>query len=190
MDFFNIELDVIARNLLNSDRRPFAVEMRKQLLDVFGEDVRDGLSFINIKKLKRKIFESNASLTIYNSITKEPILTEVRQQMKNPGFYFLNSALLAEGDLGPMCNNNILMVTASNEFRMENLKPRGYSEKELENVLKSQLLSTDKIKALELSQQRRGWGTLLKFVNGPELDNQKFFSIIEQMLYTTDTDWA
>jgi pantetheine-phosphate adenylyltransferase len=195
MNFYSIELDVIARNLLTKDMRPFAVEMRQNLVGAFDKWIMlhpaefDQNIFIDIKKLKEKIFNSNKFLEQYNSITVEPIITEARHQINKPGFYLLNSALLAEGDLGPLCNNNVLMVLAPDEFRKANLKSRNYSEDELKNMGEAQLTAVDKYNLLTKRQGKDCWGTVIDFVNGPELSQQNMDAVIEKMLSITDTDW-
>jgi pantetheine-phosphate adenylyltransferase len=206
MAFYNVELDVIARDLLTKDQRPFAQEMRKKLIDFFGriKTVDSENSFISsvkhrlissagfasadLKLLKREIFSSIKKLFMYNLITKEPILTEARHQMNKPGFYLLNSALLAEGELSPMCNNNVLMVQASEDFRMKNLKDRNYSDEDLKSLTEAQMTGADKINALQLRRTTDSWGTLVQFVNGPELNDSSIESLVDKMLTITNTD--
>jgi dephospho-CoA kinase len=125
---------------------------------------------------------------MYNLITKEPILTEARHQMNKPGFYLLNSALLAEGELSPMCNNNVLMVQASEDFRMKNLKDRNYSDEDLKSLTEAQMTGADKINALQLRRTTDSWGTLVQFVNGPELNDSSIESLVDKMLTITNTD--
>jgi dephospho-CoA kinase len=109
--------------------------------------------------------------------------------MNRPGFYLLNSALLAEGELSPMCNNTVLMVLATEEFRLKNLKDRNYSEVDLKRATESQMTGADKISALQSRRALDSWGSMVQVVNGPELSQRDISSAIKKMLSITDTGW-
>lgn len=183
--YHHIDLDVIARKLLTEDTRHFAKQMRLELMqNIAGELVNDVEDFfINIAKLKAYIFSSGERRRIYNEITREPILHVVRQQMRKvkTGYFFLNSALLAEAELMSMCNNNVVIVVAEDDFRSKNLEFRGYTPNELANITSAQMSQEGKIEEIKRCITQAKWGSLTSIMNCPDLSDDYLFRMLEQI---------
>lgn len=183
--FHHIDLDVIARKLLTEDNRHFAHQMRFELRQVMGDivDKSHSRDFINISKLKTCIFSSSEKRRIYNEITQEPILHVVRQQMREikTGYFFLNSALLAEAGLMSMCNNNVAIVTTEDDFRMKNLESRGYTPNELANITSAQMSQEGKIEEIKRCIDQAKWGSLTQIVNCPDLTEVYLLKMLVQI---------
>jgi dephospho-CoA kinase len=193
LDFHNVELDVIGRKLLTEDTRPFAKKMRKDLIDFYGAGIwdtrerpflHDDNYFIFVKILSRKIFAEKKSLEAYNRISEKPILFELQQQLRGKtGVIFLNSALLIEANLTPLCNNNVLFITAENDFRLENLKSRGYIGVDLEGRMSGQLSGDLKIE--EFSEMlKKESGHLIQLQNSVTLADHDLCGVIKILKVT------
>jgi len=190
MDFHNIELDVIGKNLLSKDSRPFAVDMRHNLVNTWEDtslvvDPKDPNYFIDVKKLSRKIFTFPNALMTYNFISRDPILFELNQQLRNKtGVAFINSALLIEAKLTPLCNNNVVFVKAPEDFRMENLKSRGYTGEELDGRMNGQMSGKGKEETfMKLIEEE--WGQLLYLNNSPNIKDRDLAHLLEQIMNLT-----
>jgi pantetheine-phosphate adenylyltransferase len=191
---FNLELDKIGKNLLTTDKSPFASEMRKQLilsfdLDLVQENTNAEDCFINVKKISSYMFQDPKLLKIYNDITKEPIVFEARRQMLNKtGLFFLNSALLVEGELTPICNNNVILIHAPEELKISRLKKRGYSEIELKGRMNSQLSHDQKEKKL-CSLTKDNWGTILIIHNDQHVNDGYLWDYCSHIMKIIKLDW-
>lgn len=176
MDFHNIELDTIGRDLLSKDTRTFARNMRLNLINAWEDcsllvDPKGTQQFIDIKKLASKIFSQASALAVYNQYSMGPILFELQNQLRGKtGFIFINSALLIEGQLTKLCNNNVLFITAPDlSGRMdgqfsENRKIRAFSE------------------ALGEEGPDRDWGHFFSLQNKPELNDRDLLHTLEQII--------
>ena len=150
MGFHNIELDAIGKSLLTENTLPFALEMRQSLIEELGEHLminrQDEHCFINVKELSMAIFGDKESLDVYNKYSEGPILFEMQQRLRGKtGLIFINSALLIEAKATALCNNNLIIVSADNAFRMESLRKRGYSLGEADARMHAQMNQTHKI---------------------------------------------
>jgi pantetheine-phosphate adenylyltransferase len=190
INFHNIELDVIGRDLLTKDVRPFALTMRHELINAWQDnflliDSKDPQYFIDVKKLSKKIFANQNDLETYNIISEKPILFELQQQLiGKTGVIFINSALLIEAGLTPLCNNNILFITADESFRLENLKSRGYSGVDLDGRMKGQFSETLKLKKFD-SLLEKNPGKIIKIRNSNIFSNLNLERIIKEILQVT-----
>lgn len=196
MDFHNIELDAIGRDLLSKDTRPFAKAMRLNLINAWEDnsllaDPMDPQCFINPKKLASKIFSQANALATYNSISRDPILFELQNQLRGKtGLIFINSALLIEAGLTPLCNNNVLFITAPEDFRISNLESRGYSGTDLSGRMNGQFSESEKIEAFSKALGEKGpdrdWGQFFNLHNTPKLDDRDLFHTLEQIVDLTE----
>ena len=196
LDFHNVELDAIGRKLLTEDTRPFAKEMRKQLIDSLDAKIwdtrekpflHDDNYFISVKILSKNIFSDKRALEAYNRISEKPILFELQQQLRGKtGVIFLNSALLIEAHLTQLCNNNVLVITAEDDFRLENLKSRGYTGADLDGRMKGQLPGDLKIKEFS-GILKKGPGHLIQLQNSATLADHDLCDVISKILKVTDS---
>jgi pantetheine-phosphate adenylyltransferase len=189
MDFHNVELDAIGRKLLMDDTRPFAKNMRFLLIEKFFPEMHsyNQGDFIDVKEMSKKIFSDKSALKAYNKISEKPILFELQQQLRGKtGVIFLNSALLIEANLTPLCNNNVLFITAEDNFRLEKLKSRGYTGADLEGRMNGQLSGTlkhSKFQALLEKDQ----GHLLELQNSATLEDRDLCALISKILQVTES---
>jgi pantetheine-phosphate adenylyltransferase len=168
----SIDLDTLGHSVLEHSKAPFAVETRKKLAKYFGlEPARGG--FINPKHLGAHLWGNPDNLKVFNEITREPILLEYREQLRSKrGIILVNSALLAEADMLTACNNNVLLVRAPTEQRKERLRKRGYSKKETEKRMASQLNAEAKKKDIEESIKKYGCGHIMEIDNPNMSDSE------------------
>jgi pantetheine-phosphate adenylyltransferase len=176
-----IDLDILGHRLLEKSEEPFALEARKNIYKLFGEEVLSSLSgfFINPKALGKHLWGNPENLNMFNSIMFEPMLLEYRKKLRNlQGIILLNSALLAEANILSLCNNNVLLVSADKKVRFERLLKRGYSTEEAEKRMGSQLSSEVKKEYILKAIEKESCGSLIEFDNSEEhSDSKKFNSL-------------
>lgn len=183
---YNIDLDVIARSLLTEDDRPFAVGMRELLLEkLFFKGCQTSGGFIDPKAISSVIFkkENAEAMDFYNEVTKEAILFEVYQQMRGKeGIILINSALLAEAHITPICNNHVIMIQAPDALRIERLHKRGYSTEEIVKRNSAQLSLVAKTQAITESIDETYFGQIFNFCNDESVDDWCILDFIRNVV--------
>lgn len=172
-----IELDIIGKNLLTECTEPFAVEMRRALiqrlnlprLNLISNDA-GGMGFIDPKLIGQVIFSDNDKLFIYNDITKGPIMFEVYRRLQTPGNKLITSALLVEAGITHICNNNVIIVHADEAIRKDRLAKRGYSPEEIEHREASHFSSTVKRVMTNQAIAKDNYGKVTMFKNDAATD--------------------
>jgi pantetheine-phosphate adenylyltransferase len=167
LNWTNIEFDMIGRKLLSESIEPFAFNMRNELLRVipFLEPSSRNM-FIDPKQLCSIIFRDFGALQLYNHISKEPILCELRQQIRQAkGKTLINCALLAEAELTQICNNIVILVTATEEVRVARLKKRGYTDLEISSRISAQLSAEKKKEMIDFYIEQDNFGKVITVVN-------------------------
>lgn len=156
---WNIELDHLAHEILfgDVDSVPFAFEkVRWAIRDEFK------MSFWSRKHLGEIVFNDPAKLAFLNNIMANPMKTLVRSKMNGKkGLIILNGALLVESGYLDACNNNIVLLKASEEITRTRLKARGMNDEQINRRLASQLTFTDKKDKIESKMHKDAWGSLI-----------------------------
>lgn len=135
----NIDLDVIAHEILGSLKLPQYVEVRHKILSRFGETIKDSYDSINRKKLGAIVFKDSKALKDLNDIMRDSILVRIKRELNNKeGIIFLNAALLVEAGMTDLCNNNVILVKCDKDIQKLRLIKRGLSQIQLNKRLKSQ----------------------------------------------------
>lgn len=163
MQVHNIELDLIAHSLLLDRPEPVYQQLRRDICAEFG------LSTTDRKVLGHIIFQDAQKLARLNAMMRVPLLTRVRAEMAGKkGLLLLNSALLAEADLLSLCNNNVILVSATDVVRMERLRARGLSDEQIHRRVSSQFTTEEKRKRIDQAITADRWGRCMPVEsNGP-----------------------
>jgi pantetheine-phosphate adenylyltransferase len=144
----NIDLDIIAHEILGSLKLPQYVEVRHKISARFGETIKDLYDSINRKKLGAIVFKDSNALKDLNDIMRDSILVRIKRELNNKeGIIFLNAALLVEAGMTDLCNNNVILVKCDKVVQRSRLYKRGLSTVQLNKRLKSQY-SYDEKKAV------------------------------------------
>jgi pantetheine-phosphate adenylyltransferase len=185
---YNIDLDEIARDILQSNKNPFAIAMRSALIESFGDSLGFDIlknntdNFIDPFKIGDIIFNNPGLRNLYNDIVRDPILYEMKQRMfGKQGIIFISSALLVEADLLSYVNNNVILITADYEIRKERLLKRGYSSESIENRMSAQLDASAKEGAIRGKIAKDQYGSLTIYKN--DCPDEDCLGKIDRMLY-------
>jgi pantetheine-phosphate adenylyltransferase len=168
----DIDLDSISHDILLERDEPAYRQLRAEICRAFG------LPEIKRKILGELIFNDPSKLERLNRMMRVPLLTRMRSAMAGiSGLVLLDTALLVEAELLELCNNNVIVVDAAPEERVERLKARGLSQRQIERRLSSQLVAPEKIARIQRSIQRERWGRC-QVVKSP-VDDTQLVSLVE-----------
>ena len=146
IEVHNIDLDKISHDILSTLQEPKYIELRKNIIDTFGEDVGNLEGTINRKVLGEIVFNDSAKLQILDELMQGPIEERMRREMYGKkGLILINAALLLEKNLLHYSNNRILIVTVDKEKQSERLGARGLTQEQITRRISSQLGNEEKI---------------------------------------------
>ena len=146
IEVHNIDLDKISHDILSTLQEPKYIELRKNIIDTFGEIVGNSDGTINRKVLGEIVFNDSAKLQILDELMQGPIEERMRREMYGKkGLILINAALLLEKNLLHYSNNRILIVTVDKEKQSERLGARGLTQEQITRRISSQLGNEEKI---------------------------------------------
>lgn len=159
----NIEMDKIGHLILSNHKDPYYRHVREQVVAVFGKEIQNADSSIDRKKLANLVFDNESNLAKLESIVYDPIRIELNRQTRNlQGLVFITAALIIEKNLLFRSNNNIILVDAKEDIRVQRLIKLGFTEEEARNRMKNQWPYANKIKFTEKKIKEAGYGTLIE----------------------------
>ncbi len=166
IDVHTIDMDRIGHEMLEMLTEPVYVELRKSIIKKLGNGIKSGQEFINSKALGKIIFRDIEKLNHFNTIIYKPLLLRLRRELYGKkGIILLNSDLILESEMAYLCNNNIILVTASKEIQLERIKQREYTEEQIANRISSHYTSDKKEKLIDEQIARDRQGSLYKINN-------------------------
>ena len=146
VEVHNIDLDKISHDILSTLQEPKYIELRKIIINTFGESVGNPDGTINRKVLGEIVFNSEEKLQILDELMQGPIEERMRREMYGKkGLILINAALLLEKNLLHYSNNKILIVTVNEEKQRVRLANRGLNEEQITRRISSQLNNDAKI---------------------------------------------
>ena len=154
----NVDLDAIGHDLLWNRASYLACRVISAIEEEFGEDVME-FETVNRQKLGEVVFNDPSKMEKLNRIMKEPILLRLRKAIyAKKGLILINAALIAEMDIGYLCNHNVILVKSHKLDQKERLIQRGLSEEQIERRIASQFDFRQKY-GLLLEKGGRVWVT-------------------------------
>lgn len=146
IEVHNIDLDKISHDILSTLQEPKYIELRKTIINTFGESVGNPDGTINRKALGEIVFNNEEKLQLLDELMQGPIEERMRREMYGKkGLILINAALLLEKNLLHYSNNRILIVTVNEEKQRTRLSTRGLSEDQITRRINSQLGNEAKI---------------------------------------------
>jgi len=166
VDVHTIDIDKISREILENLTEPVYVELRKSIMQEFGNGIKSNRNFINSKTLGKILFEDLNKLNRFNQITYKPLLLRLRRELYGKkGIIMLNSDLILESEMAYLCNNNIILVKANKEAQLKRIKQRDYTEEQIDNRLASQYTADKKEKLIKVQIAKDEQGMLFQIDN-------------------------
>lgn len=140
IEVHNIDLDKISHDILSTLQEPKYIELRKTIINTFGESIGNPDGTINRKSLGEIVFNDSTKLQILDELMQGPIEERMRREMYGKkGLILINAALLLEKSLLHYSNNRILIVTVDEMTQRERLKKRSLTEEQISRRISSQL---------------------------------------------------
>jgi pantetheine-phosphate adenylyltransferase len=200
---YNIDLDAIAHDILDSLDEPIYRKVRNDITHSFYNKVDGYKGSIDRAKLGEIVFNDPMKMQILNSIMIPAMLTRIKREIANKeGIFFINGALLIEAGWNKLCNNNIVLVGCDEQTQHERLADRGHDEEEIKKRVGAQLKFHEKHVQLRELIKQDSYGRIYLFDNSkdnnkadlanavraitteilnPE-DNKEFFSEVNNLL--------
>ncbi len=142
---FRIDADKIGHDLLRSDK-----EIKKEILDVFGEDVFER-GELSRKRLREKVFDNGADLKMLNRIMHPAIIRKIKDQIRESekSKIVIDAPLLFETGLDKMTDLDIT-VACDREKCISRAEKKGWDALTAEKMISEQLPGSEKIKRADL----------------------------------------
>jgi len=169
----NIDLDIISHEILGTLTEPIYKEIRKKLVERFGDSIQHEDTSIDRSKLGSIVFKNKESLEYLNELMAPAIYERMRKEMYNKkGIILINAALLVENGYLDVSNNNVVIIDCNSDVQCLRLKERGYLEEDIENRIKSQISSSQKIQMAERIIRESDYGKIFKIDTSSCNDNE------------------
>lgn len=157
----DIELDQIGHQILGELKQPRYDDVRRQIADTFGQQVRREDGTIDRKSLGEIVFSDSDALDRLNEIMTTPLLVRLRRELYGKkGLILFNAALIAESDMVYLCNNNVVLVYADKPTQQSRLASRGLSQEQMQRRLESQFDCNEKKNRLQQAIDRDSQGKI------------------------------
>lgn len=180
----NIDLDKLAHRILQNATSPLHQETCQTLVRRFGEDIQENGQIVR-QRLAARIFGDAQALADLNQIMAWPMMVSLRKALYGlKGLVLLNGALLAEAQLLPLCNNRVVLVSASQQAQNARLAARAYSPTEAASRLDAQWTSSKKQAVIEAAIASQGFGQLWSWDSSDAPDTQQAAKLLENILGT------
>lgn len=132
-----IDSDAVCRSLMAPGKSVYKAVVRE-----FGRDYVGADGALDRGKLAERVFNDREALKKLNSLTHPATIEKIRKMLadyekKGVRCVFVESALASEAGYRDFCDE-LWVVTAPLEQRIERLRARGYSDEKILSVLTSQ----------------------------------------------------
>ena len=173
----NVDLDILAHELLSIDDAPYAQTLREDIVDSFGDEIlEDGQ--ICRPKLGRIVFNEVDKMQRLNSLMLKPLLLKIRRSIyRKQGLILLNAALLAEANMLDLCSNRVVMLEVDSQRQLARLKARGYDDDHAKKRVESQFSVDRKLDIVNEAV------TAAKFGCWWRVNSDKAFDVKQRMAY-------
>jgi len=170
---YDIELDHIGHQILGELKQPRYEEVREQIAEAFGKQVRRSDGTIDRKNLGEIVFNDSNALNKLNQIMSTPLLVRLRRELYGKkGLILFDAALIAESNLAYLCNNNVALIYADKQTQESRLGSRGLSAEQMKRRLGGQFDFQGKKSRLEQAIGRDNQGKIWIVENSQSVDTK------------------
>jgi len=180
---YHIEFDHIGHQILCSKKKPVYQRIQNQVIESFGEYVKLPDGMINRSKLGEIVFNDYSKLQELNEIMKTPMLVDLRETLNGQeGLIIINGALIAEANLGYLCNNNVVLINVDKETQKTRLSKRdGITPEQIKRRLESQYTFEKKKRKLRESMEKERHGNIWIYQSKNNSTNQDIEKIFDEI---------
>jgi dephospho-CoA kinase len=134
---------------------------------------------INVPALSEKIFSNSRNRKTYDETVRETMHSEIRSRLLHAkGLVIINCAILIEAGLMPFVNNNVIVVHADQECRIQRMKNRGYSNYKINKRIDAQLAAKEKIAEANRIINRHGTGKVFTYNNHDSVKKRDDYTVL------------
>jgi len=170
-NYHHIELDHLAHQILNENTEPIYTNLRNEIINFFGEEIRLKDNKINRKILGEIVFNDPKKMTLLNELMRIPLMVLLRKEIKDKqGIIIINAALLAEHNLLHITNNNVLLIDANIDTLKQRLTDRNLTFEQVNSRLASQLDFDQKKNLILKAIEQNHYGKLTIYTNNKQND--------------------
>jgi pantetheine-phosphate adenylyltransferase len=176
---FNVDLDLVAHNILFERTEPIYLKIRNSLQGDFGMSVWDKSSIAKV------IFSNPERRKHLNEAIRPAIYTRIRELLANKkGLIIFNTTLLAEANMLDLVNNTVYVIDVDRKEQLRRLVDRGHSEQNSRERIKSQWSTEEKINFISNKIQVDGFGYLGYMMSSTDIQHNidSFSSQIDKIL--------
>ena len=174
---YHVDLDKIGHDILHKLTEPVYVTLRESIRKEFNLKG----DTIDRKVLGSIVFNDDGALSKLNEMMMIPMLTRIRREIDtHRGVIVLNGALLVEANFLSLCNNNLVVVSSTEEEQSKNLIERGLSYEQISRRLSCQLSNVKKIELAKLSIEKERHGRIWEIKN--VYDSLKLHNVVSDFV--------
>lgn len=152
----DIDIDKIASDMVYNRQEPVYVQLRENIKELLG------LKEIIHGSIGPIIFNQKDKLVAYNKLLIQPLTTRIRAEIQGKeGVLLFNFALLSEGNLLSLVNNNVALLRVDSTEQIRRLVQRGYTTEQIERRLDSQYTYQKKESEVLSAIHREKYGMLI-----------------------------
>ncbi len=184
---YQIRLDDIHARIWEELDEPIYRRVRERVVEAFGERVRKRDGYISRKALGELVFNDYDNLRTLNRLMYNPLMVRLRREVYDKrGLILLNSGLIAESAMTYLCNNNVILIEADKSTRVERLRGRGLSERQIARRIHSQMTAKKKKDLIEAKIAQDKQGHLWCVDHSGGADPAQFARIFEDVVARLD----
>jgi len=157
----HIDVDELIYEILECNVVSQYIQIRKEIIQLFGESIVNKEDMIDRKVLGSLVFNDPKLLDQLNQLMKTPALTLIRKKIYSlKGLILLESALLIESGMTFICNNEVVILDVDPILQRERLLKRGYDETQFEKKVNFQLTYGEKFTRMKEIISNDGFGSI------------------------------
>ncbi|MCJ8328776.1 MAG: pantetheine-phosphate adenylyltransferase [Lentisphaeria bacterium] len=172
-----VSLDAVGHYVLSDSDEAIYKSTRLEIANTFGVELMNEDGSINRKDLGQIVFSEPVMLNLLNSIMKQPMMARLYEELAfnsklNGGVVIIEGAILIEAGWTRLVNNNVILLDADKETRIDRLTERNQlSEEDATMRIERQLSAEDRKQLMEEAIEMDEWGRLWEYKNdGSKID--------------------
>jgi pantetheine-phosphate adenylyltransferase/dephospho-CoA kinase len=181
----DVDLDRIAHGVLSGDDSPLCARTREALAARFGPEVETAAG-VDRGRLAARVFGDPDALADVNRIMAPAVLVGLRKALYGlRGVVLLDTALLAEQGLVPLCNGRVILVDVSAAEQEARLAARGLSARDVRARAEAQWPAEEKRRRIAGAIARSRFGRLWSWDGTSPATDEGANALLHEVLAAT-----
>ena len=159
-----VSLDTVGHRVLEDSCSPIYASTRGRIATEFGSQLMQSDGTIDRKALGKIVFGDPGALATLNEIMHEPMMSCLYEQTRElpVGVVVIEGAILVEAKWTNLVNNNVVVVDAPEDIRLERLLQRSEIDlDEAQTKIRRQITNVERAELLQRRVDRDRWGAHL-----------------------------